>query len=377
MKFRVEPRVYFACFAALVALGGCLGIDELDLTDDGGGGMGAVAGSGSAGQGGGGDGGTGDVSCGPVCAIACEFGNVLDAKGCPTCSCNPAPKECGAMECPPIPKTGVVCPDGSVVGMTCKRGSNGQCSLVADECPAACKPLPCRLACQFGLMSDRNGCNICECAPAPTCQRDECELGKKGDGKGCPTCACNPPTVCTDEMCGPAPKAPNHICEDGSTAGPTCELGSDNVCSWRTTSCATACESALDFKTCGLNEKCRWLEPGCSGDKLPRAGCFPRTAIDCVVDSDCAPGKRCVTKTADLCYGLPILCFNCAPSINVCLASPQSASVCDCGLSWGRTSSKSDLITTMKDTCGKKEATISARTLTRRFPSGGDHRSSV
>jgi hypothetical protein len=31
------------------------------------------------------------VMCGPVCEIYCEYGNVLDAKGCPTCTCNKAP----------------------------------------------------------------------------------------------------------------------------------------------------------------------------------------------------------------------------------------------------------------------------------------------
>lgn len=31
------------------------------------------------------------VVCGPVCDIYCEYGNVLDAQGCPTCQCNKAP----------------------------------------------------------------------------------------------------------------------------------------------------------------------------------------------------------------------------------------------------------------------------------------------
>jgi hypothetical protein len=32
-------------------------------------------------------------TCGPVCAIFCQFGNVLDAQGCPTCACNPPPPD--------------------------------------------------------------------------------------------------------------------------------------------------------------------------------------------------------------------------------------------------------------------------------------------
>jgi hypothetical protein len=32
-------------------------------------------------------------ACGPVCAIYCQFGNVRDANGCPTCSCKKSPCE--------------------------------------------------------------------------------------------------------------------------------------------------------------------------------------------------------------------------------------------------------------------------------------------
>ena len=31
------------------------------------------------------------VECGPVCAIYCQYGNVLDKDGCPTCSCKKTP----------------------------------------------------------------------------------------------------------------------------------------------------------------------------------------------------------------------------------------------------------------------------------------------
>jgi len=38
--------------------------------------------------------------CGPVCQIYCEYGNVLDANGCPTCKCNPAPIDlCATVKC--------------------------------------------------------------------------------------------------------------------------------------------------------------------------------------------------------------------------------------------------------------------------------------
>ena len=30
-----------------------------------------------------------------------------------------------------------------------------------------CSPVTCRMFCQFGFMRDRNGCEICQCNPAP------------------------------------------------------------------------------------------------------------------------------------------------------------------------------------------------------------------
>ena len=367
MKFNVQSKVWLACFAAVAALGACVGNGGLD-TNDGVGGSGAVAGNtGDAGKGGSMNGGSGGMSCGPVCAIACEFGNVLDASGCPTCSCNPGPKECSAKECPPVPDIAKICPDGSAVGMSCKRGSDGKCAVVAGECPTTCKPLACKLACAFGLVKDTQGCDTCACAPGPICKVAECgppppvapcpggkgpgmscernastskcnwnigqcaqcaapvcaifcEFGNKLDDKGCATCACNPAPVCTDKLCGPGPKVPTQLCEDGSSAGPVCGPDSKGGCGWQITLCPAACGDARNLQTCELNSKCQWLEPGCSGNKLPVAGCFVRTSVNCDSNEDCASGKQCVSRTVDHCAMRPNLkCFTCASPTNVCL----------------------------------------------------------
>ena len=62
------------------------------------------------------------LSCGPVCAIYCQYGNMLDAFGCPTCVCNSGP-----------------------------------------TCPA----IKCK-ACAFGYLKDANGCQTCTCATDPS-----------------------------------------------------------------------------------------------------------------------------------------------------------------------------------------------------------------
>jgi hypothetical protein len=62
-------------------------------------------------------------TCGPVCGIFCQYGNVKDSNGCDTCACLPPP-------------------------------------------PPTCGPV-CGIFCQYGQLEDANGCRLCECAPAP------------------------------------------------------------------------------------------------------------------------------------------------------------------------------------------------------------------
>jgi Antistasin family len=136
-----------------------------------GGGVGGKAGAGGAGQGGAGgaigaaDGGAMDAACGPVCAIFCPNGNVLDARGCPTCQCKPAactpvtckifcangyetdaagcpickckPTTCTPSECPaPAPGApNVMCSDGSLGGPVCERTNEGRCAWIFRNCP--------------------------------------------------------------------------------------------------------------------------------------------------------------------------------------------------------------------------------------------------
>ncbi|KAK6167447.1 hypothetical protein SNE40_021474 [Patella caerulea] len=57
--------------------------------------------------------------CGPVCDIHCEFGNVLDDRGCQTCSCRIT------KICPPV----------------------------------------CLIYCEHGNVLDSNGCPTCRCNP--------------------------------------------------------------------------------------------------------------------------------------------------------------------------------------------------------------------
>jgi hypothetical protein len=60
---------------------------------------GGTSGSGGSPVGtGGSSGGAGGGGCGPVCAIYCANGNVLDGRGCPTCACKPPPDGGGATD---------------------------------------------------------------------------------------------------------------------------------------------------------------------------------------------------------------------------------------------------------------------------------------
>jgi hypothetical protein len=139
-------------------------------------------------------------ACGAVCQVFCEFGNVLDEKGCPTCFCNPPPK-------PADPCATVRC----AAGTHCEV-ENVQC--FAEPCPPStvcvpdkppvpesprCGPGPvCDVFCEFGHRLDDQGCVTCACnpPPKPVCEGGcglYCEFGNVVDENGCPICKCNPP----------------------------------------------------------------------------------------------------------------------------------------------------------------------------------------
>jgi hypothetical protein len=282
--------------------------------------------------------------CGPVCDIYCQYGNELDANGCPTCRCNPPPVDpCSAVLCPPgtqctagkCVSTGPSC--GGIAGKPCPglgkcvddpndgcdpaaggADCGGICSCIQnvactadskfDSSPSVCACVPvkppvcgpvCAIACPNGNVLDANGCPTCQCNPPPTdpCATVKCAAGTHCDGgkclsngvtcggftgKPCPgmgkcvddpsdscdparggadcgglcscvqnvactttsrfdsspsVCACVPAT-CPPEKCpAPGPKSASMMCADGSIAGPTCALTADGVCGWTVTRC--------------------------------------------------------------------------------------------------------------------------------------------
>lgn len=210
----------------------------------GGGGMTGSGGStGGGGKGAGGQGGA--FVCGPVCQIYCQYGNVSDANGCPTCACNPAPVACTSAECPaPPPYALPLCDGGPIVSAMCLRGTDGKCAWHAPSCgvcaPAncpnltcanglavgsdgcttctcstcptgshavACPGVTCNIACAYGFANS-DGCAVCSCRAAPTCASPSeacvrCTFGYRAGPSGCRTCACeDPPPGCAVDLTG-------------------------------------------------------------------------------------------------------------------------------------------------------------------------------
>ena len=104
-------------------------------------------------------------TCGPVCMIYCEYGNVLDKNGCPTCECI---QPCGADQ---IPYPNVYCGRGSD-SQACP--SNHTCTIAPNDSYAVCCPTvsetkkpSCPPESRFGLCTD------------PTCNvDDDCNAGQ-------------------------------------------------------------------------------------------------------------------------------------------------------------------------------------------------------
>jgi hypothetical protein len=254
------------------------------------GGSGGTAGTGGAGGSRPDAGPDGPTTCGPVCAIYCPYGYVLDARGCPTCTCKP---------------------------------------------PPMCPPVACDIFCKYGYQKDEKGCERCACNPPPWCQPVVCKLlcpnGFQRDAQGCEICACNPPACSPTECPPPPPGAPIVKCSDGSTGGAVCQRTQDGRCAWIFRECPPDCSVWRDQLSCSKIPACRWLEPGCAEPKLAVAGCYSNSLLDCTEQS-CPAGKTCLKRTINPCTGLraaptdpgfavpvPPTCAVCAQPIGICL----------------------------------------------------------
>ncbi|CAF2396867.1 unnamed protein product [Rotaria sp. Silwood2] len=70
--------------------------------------------------------------CEVICDIYCEYGHVLDEKGCPTCTCKPSPCENGQA-----PLSGYFCGRGPT-HQDCP--SNSTCFIAPNDSYAVCCP---------------------------------------------------------------------------------------------------------------------------------------------------------------------------------------------------------------------------------------------
>jgi hypothetical protein len=301
----------------------------------GGAGMVGTGSGGSTGAAGtGGKAGTGGTMCGPVCAIFCPYGNVVDASGCPTCKCNPAPA-CKPEECQQAAGAALPAPTcgGKVIPPVCTRDPmTGKCYQATPRC--ACDAIACpAIACAYGNKIDpMTGCATCECNPAPaTCTLDQCPALPPidytmvcADGSVMkPTCGRSTPggmCIWTFPKC-PPPKCPGAIpacaaCPNGGTLYPDA-----NGCP--TCNCAPpkACAALTDWKSCTADMRCQWLQPGCGTPSLATPGCFAREEVGCQTDGDCPAGRTCLKRIVDPCFspGGGVSCDACGASQTICL----------------------------------------------------------
>lgn len=214
------------------------------------------------------------TSCGPVCAIYCPNGNVLDSNGCPTCECKPA--VCPQVLCARF------CPFGNALD------SNGCPACQCKEDPA-CASIQCA-ACPPGTQavpSEESCCGQCvSCSEPSNCPLPKCAAGyelKQVSGQCCPTCV--PVTVCAAVLC------PNiAMCPAGQVKvrGPCCEYCQN----------ATACDNVRCFSaSCPEGTKKVYPDGSCCPSCEPIPDC--RAALCFPVK--CEPGFEAVRKDLSCC----------------------------------------------------------------------------
>ena len=226
-----------------------------------------------------------EPECGPVCDIYCEFGNVADEKGCPTCQCiNP----CDEHDC----KEGTQCqPEAK----KCLTEPCPQYTCVAEEEPSTAEPKtdskcpkaePCNIRCAYGLKYDADGCQLCECvdpcAEHDCKETDICVAQRR-------MCITSP---CPQYACVPREEAP-----PSSVSSSTAEPKTDGKCPKAAEPCNLRCAYGLkyDAEGCQLCEcvdlcaehvckegtQCQPEPKQCLTEPCPQYTCVPREEPVC------------------------------------------------------------------------------------------------
>ncbi|KAK7088786.1 antistasin-like isoform X1 [Littorina saxatilis] len=202
--------------------------------------------------------------CGPVCLIFCEFGNVLDSRGCPTCRCRDAPMcpeitcprpcrqgyktvagcqtcQCQGRVCPQV-RCSRPCPDGYKTVNGCP---SCQCRDVVR--PPVCPLVLCAKPCPTGYLQ-KNGCQTCQCKElviprcGPICKLG-CRNGFVKGPDGCPICKCRPVVPWprpVEPVCGPISCTMG--CRNGFVKGPDgCPICECKPVAPRPSSCRRRC----------------------------------------------------------------------------------------------------------------------------------------
>ena len=172
-----------------------------------------------------------DQACGPVCLIFCLYGNVLDANGCPTCACNPAPPgACDTCAGPAPSAPTYLCPDGVTIGgPACRANADGTCGWIIVQCPPTCIDT---VLCIQGLHWDAN---LCKCVPDTT-----------------DSCACPADQLCVLQIGGPATQNPPAV----SCVAPEPSCASNVACDCLPTS-EGACKTSSSARTCSCDNGLR------------------------------------------------------------------------------------------------------------------------
>lgn len=227
---------------------------------------------------------SGGQCTGAVCAMYCEFGNVLDANGCPICACNPGPAECAAIQDINTCRNTAGCVAVQIGDAQGEAPSNGDRAAVAPPSD----PFQC---CTVGA----NGEVDCGTPPPAGCTTDA-------------DCASGTACVVTNCGCGGSTEPAMDPPEGGGAAPRQCDMQCQGQCMPVERTC-------FDDSACGQGEFCD-VPSDCSTSTEPVVGCgggdgapvppqcqgvchVREVPQGCMSDDQCSAGQVC--NTTDYC----------------------------------------------------------------------------